>query len=245
VTALLDYKEIQCIRNGRITCGFDKLTLTQGDRLGIIGPNGAGKSTLLKACSLLDPPDKGMMTYKGKSLSLSSPPLDVRREWACVFQHSQRFQGNVYKNVEIGLSIRKIKKEERHNKVMHWLKKFQIEHLADADAASLSGGEAQRMNLARAFATNPKVLFLDEPFSALDFPTKTGLINQLNTILRQTNTTMFFITHDLIEIRQLTNRLIYIEKGKVFDNGDTGEVLSQPSPQLNTFLAPWQTLLSI
>ncbi|UCZ53498.1 energy-coupling factor ABC transporter ATP-binding protein [Bacillus shivajii] len=236
----ITFENIVCHRNGKKTVGIDHLSLDKGDRLGIIGPNGAGKSTLLKACALLEPPNEGSVTYQGKPLSVASPALHIRREWACVFQHSQRFQSSVFHNVEIGLKIRKLPKEERHKKVMKWLETFRIDHLANEHAFSLSGGEAQRMNLARAFVLEPSVLFLDEPFSALDFPTKMSLIEELNGVLKETKTTVLFITHDLTEVKLLTNRLLYLESGAAYDNGATDEVLNDPSNKLATFLKPWQ-----
>lgn len=236
---LLSYKQISCRRAGREIVGLDALFLQRGDRLGIIGPNGAGKSTLLKALAMLEPPDEGQAVFEGKALNLSRPPLETRRRWACVFQHSQRFQSSVFHNVEIGLSIRGIKKAERERKVRHWLDVFRIGHLADEQAYALSGGEAQRMNLARAFVLEPDVLFLDEPFSALDFPTKMGLIQELDVILSRTNTTSVLISHDLTEIAYLTNQLLYLEDGKKGAQGETAKLLHEPSGQLAEFLKPW------
>lgn len=238
--AQVSYEAIVCKRNGAEIVRLDHLSLNKGDRLGIIGPNGAGKTTLLKGLAMLEAPDEGTASFKGTPLNLSRPPLHVRRSWACVFQHSQRFQTSVFQNVEIGLKIRKIGKEKRKEQVMKWLEMFRIAHLAEEQAHSLSGGEAQRMNLARAFVLEPEVLFLDEPFSALDFPTKMALITELDAILTETETTAVMISHDLTEITQLTNRLLYLEDGRCCDVGDTLTLLDQPSEELATFLKPWR-----
>lgn len=238
--ALVTYENFVCRRSNKVIATLDHLSLQSGDCLGIIGPNGAGKSTLLKAFALLEPPNEGKVYYDGKPLSITSPPLSVRRKWACVFQHSQRFFGNVYQNVEIGLKLRKVPKEERKEKVMKWLEVFRIDHLVNEQSFSLSGGEAQRMNLARAFVLEPTLLFLDEPFSALDFPTKMELITELSTVLKETNTTTFLITHDLTDVNYLTNKLLYLENGRVRDFGNTDEVLQNPSANLHQFLTPWR-----
>lgn len=234
------YEKFVCRRNNKVIATLDHLALQRGDCLGIIGPNGAGKSTLLKAFALLEPPNEGKVIYDGQQLSITSPPLSIRRKWACVFQHSQRFSGNVYQNVEIGLKLRKVPKEERHEKVMKWLKIFRIDHLAKEHAYSLSGGEAQRMNLARAFVLEPTLLFLDEPFSALDFPTKMELVKELSDVLKETNTTTMLITHDLTDVEYLANKLLYLEAGKVRDLGNTVDVLNNPSESLHQFLTPWR-----
>lgn len=239
-TSLVEYHNFVCRRGDKVIVTLDHLALNQGDCLGIIGPNGAGKSTLVKAFALLEPPNEGSVIYAGKPLSITSPPLSIRRQWACVFQHSQRFFGTVYQNVEIGLKLRKVPKEEIEEKVMKWLEIFQIDHLVNEQAYSLSGGEAQRMNLARAFVLEPTLLFLDEPFSALDFPTKMELISKLTEVLKETNTTSFIISHDLTDIDYLTNKLLYIEKGATIDYGNTEEVLQHPSDNLYEFLTPWR-----
>lgn len=238
--AILTYEAISCRRGGKEIVSLDGLSLQRGDRLGMIGPNGAGKSTLLKGMAMLEPPDTGKAYFEGEKLDLANPPLAVRRRWASVFQHSQRFQMNVFRNVELGLKLRKVPKQERTSRVMHWLEVFQIAHLADEDAGGLSGGEAQRMNLARAFVLEPDVLFLDEPFSALDYPTKMGLIDVLDRVLQETGTTAVLISHDLTDIAYLTNRLVYIENGQVCSNGQTADLLTNPRGKLDAFLKPWK-----
>ncbi|ADI00409.1 energy-coupling factor ABC transporter ATP-binding protein [Salisediminibacterium selenitireducens] len=238
--AILAYEGISCRRGGKEIVSLDGIALQRGDRLGMIGPNGAGKSTLLKGMAMLEPPDAGIAYFEGEKLDLVNPPLAIRRRWASVFQHSQRFQMNVFRNVELGLKLRKVSKQERAARVMHWLEVFQIAHLANEDAGGLSGGEAQRMNLARAFVLEPDVLFLDEPFSALDYPTKMGLIDALDRVLQETGTTAVLISHDLTDIAYLTNRLIYIENGKVCSQGHTAELLTHPHGELDAFLKPWK-----
>jgi len=239
MTNWLEYHTFICEKSRKTIVTLDQLFLEQGDVVGIMGENGTGKSTLLKALSLLEPPNKGTMIYKGKPLNVKNPPLDIRREWACVFQQDYRFLGTVYDNVEIGLKLRKIRKSERREKVNMWLERFHISHLTAKKAHLLSGGEAQRMNLARAFVLEPRLLFLDEPFSALDFPTKMELLEELQKILHETKTTTFIISHDLTEIEQLATHLLYIHKGEVVDQGPIDFVFQSPSPYLKSFLSPW------
>lgn len=235
----LEYQSLSCKKSTKTIVTLEHLSLAQGDVIGIMGENGAGKSTLLRALSLLEPPKKGTMIYKDKPVNILSPPLHVRREWASVFQHNHRFKGTVYDNVEIGLKIRKTNKAERRNKVNDWLERFHISHLANTNAHLLSGGEAQRMNLARAFVLEPQLLFLDEPFSALDFPTKLNLLEELQIILHDTKTTTFIISHDLTEIEQLATHFLYVHKGAVLDQGTIETVFQSPTSHLQSFLSPW------
>ncbi len=110
MTTWLEYQSFTCNKSNKTIVTLDHLALSQGNIVGVMGENGAGKSTLLKALSLLDPPAKGEMIYKGKPINIVNPPLQLRREWACVFQHAYRFVGTVYENVEIGLKLRKMSK---------------------------------------------------------------------------------------------------------------------------------------
>ncbi|AOM83838.1 ATP-binding cassette domain-containing protein [Salisediminibacterium beveridgei] len=237
---IVSYRNVLCKRGSQEIIRLDRLDLLAGDRLGIMGPNGAGKSTLLKALAMLEAPDAGEVMFEGQKVNLEDPPLKVRRRLASVFQHSQRFQTSVFENVAIGLKLRKVPQVEIKERVKKWLAVFRIDHLADAQAYALSGGEAQRMNLARAFVLEPDVLFLDEPFSALDFPTKMTLITELDLILKNTSTTAVLISHDLTEITQLTNRLLYLKDGINCDQGNTSSLLHEPSEKLAAFLQPWR-----
>lgn len=239
MTPWLEYQLFSCEKLNKPIVTLEHLSLAQGDVVGIMGENGTGKSTLLKALSLLEPPKKGTMVYKGEQVNIVNPLLQTRREWASVFQHNHRFLGTVYDNVEIGLKLRKTSKAERRYKVRIWLERFQISHLANTNAHHLSGGEVQRMNLARAFVLEPHLLFLDEPFSALDFPTKMSLLEELQIILHETKTTTFIISHDLTEIEQLATHFLYIHKGLVVDQGPIETVFQSPTPHLQSFLSPW------
>ncbi|PYZ94066.1 ABC transporter [Salipaludibacillus keqinensis] len=239
MTNWMEFHHFTCKKSVTTIVTLDHLSISKGQIIGIMGENGTGKSTLLKAMSLLEPPAAGTMIYKGKSINITTPPLSIRREWACVFQHSYRFVGTVFENVEIGLKIRKVRKKDRYKRVMMWLDKFKIPHLANVQAHKLSGGEAQRMNLARAFVLEPSVLFLDEPFSALDFPIKMVLLEELQQVLTETCTTTFLISHDLTDIEFLASHLLYLYNGKVTDKGRIHDVLLSPSPQLKSFLHPW------
>lgn len=242
---ILQLMDVKVIDNKQILLDIPSFSIDEGDVIGVIGPNGAGKSTLLKTLSFLQAPTEGEVLYKGEAKNANQLSLELRRKFAVALQQSLLFDANVHENVALGLKLRKVNKKEINEKVAYWLEKFNITHLAKKHAKSLSGGEAQRVNLARALILSPEVLFLDEPFSALDFPTKVQLIYDLKDILKDTKTTTFFVSHDLLEINHLTKSLALIINGKVVQFGPTKEVIAAPNEIASSFLNKWKELYTI
>ncbi|RSK55505.1 ATP-binding cassette domain-containing protein [Bacillus canaveralius] len=243
MTELIRIEQMKRVANGNNILDISQLTIDRGEILGIMGPNGAGKSTLLKALCLLESKCLGSYFFQGQNIPLQKPPLQLRRRFAIALQQPLLFNASVHKNVAIGLKIRNTGNKELKNKIAFWLDAFEIGHLAAKQAQHLSGGEAQRVNLARAFALEPEVLFLDEPFSALDYPTKRKLIQNLKKAIDETNTTVVLVSHDLTEIEYLTNRLIILKEGAVVQAGATVEVIAHPHQQASTFLSGWNPLM--
>ena len=151
-----------------------------------------------------------------------------------VFQEPLLFDTTVFNNVASGLRIRGMKRGEIRDRAMEQLERFGISHLNDRSARTLSGGEAQRTSLARAFAIQPEILFLDEPFASLDPPSRDSLIEDLEGILRQTRTTTIFATHDRLEALRLSDRIAVMNGGKILQVGTPREVTHQPA---NEFIA--------
>lgn len=220
----------------RTILSVPSLSVIQGEILGIMGPNGAGKSTLIKILSCLQAPTSGKLYYKNAELPISKIPLEQRRKWAVVLQQTLIFDTTVFQNVAAGLKIRKISKSEIKQKVNFWLEQFGISHLAKKNAHQLSGGEAQRVNLARALILDPEVLYLDEPFSALDYPTKVKLLKDFKEIIKQTKTTTIFVSHDLTEIQYMSDRLAILIDGKIVQIGSTADVISVPNQFAASFI---------
>lgn len=236
---LFHLQNITYSRSGQNILQIPEVSLNQGEVVGIMGPNGAGKSTLVKVMALLEEPNSGSIYYRGDEVSVRTLSLEQRRKFAIAFQQSLLLNMTVFQNVAIGLKLRKMSKKTIEKKVYYWLEKFHIEHLAHKHAASLSGGEAQRVNLARAFVLDPEVIFLDEPFSALDFPTKIKLMKDLKSILETTKTTALFISHDMVEIKYLTAKLLIMIKGQIEQIGETDAVISAPNEKTASFLNEW------
>lgn len=221
---------------------IDQLRMNRGDTLGIMGPNGAGKSTLIKIMALLEPPTNGEISIHNKAINTQNVPLHIRRKFSIALQQSLLLDTTVFHNVAVGLKLRKYSKKVIEEQVNYWLDLFQISHLAKKHAAFLSGGEAQRVNLARAMIINPEILFLDEPFSALDFPTKLQLLSDLKEIIKKLKMTTVFVSHDLMEIKFLTDQMIIMMDGKIKQAGKTKEVIEHPNEATKGFINKWKML---
>jgi tungstate transport system ATP-binding protein len=219
------------------------LSIDKGATYGIMGPNGAGKSTLLKVLSLLDSPTKGNLYYNGEKISIKKVSLVQRRKIAIALQQSLLLNTSVFQNIALGLKIRRVPRREIKDKVEYWLETFNILHLINKHAYQLSGGEAQRVNLARAMILEPEVLCLDEPFSALDFPTKMKLIHDFKYILDSTHTTAIFVSHDLLEMKSLTHQLFILMNGELVQHGITNNVIDHPNEAASPFINEWKSLL--
>jgi tungstate transport system ATP-binding protein len=199
--------------------------------LSVIGPNGAGKTTLLQIVSYLAKPFEGDIFFRGRKVGPGCPVLAYRRALAMVFQEPLLFDTTVFENVASGLRIRGMKRAPMRRAVMESLSRFGIADLKDRLARSLSGGEAQRANLARAFAIRPDVLLLDEPFASLDPRSREPLIEDVRQQVRSTGTTTVLVTHDLMESLRLSDRIAVMNKGRILQAGPPEEVLNAPADE--------------
>ena len=202
-----------------------------GETVGIYGPNGAGKSTLLQALAGLLPLSSGSIRVKAQVLGRDLAPLAYHRRIAAVFQEPLLLRGTVAHNVGLGLALRGVGKAEREARVQPLLEQLKIAHLATRPVGKLSGGEAQRTSLARALVLEPEVLFLDEPFAALDQPTRRRLVRELAELLRVRPTATVFVTHDVAELSALCDRCAILDAGAMLQEGPTRMVLEQPRTQ--------------
>lgn len=228
MSAILEVSNLRVRRGGRLILDIDHLTVQEGEVLAVIGPNGAGKSTLLLALARLLKPDSGELSHRGRSIH-SEDDLTYRRRIALVLQEPLLLNRSVFDNVAAGLRFRGTPKEEVTQVVEEWLVKLDVAHLLDRQARRLSGGEAQRVSLARAFALQPEVLLLDEPFSALDAPTRSRLLEDLQALLTATSITTLFITHDLDEALFLGDRVAVLLDGRLRQVGPPQNVFSAPA----------------
>ena len=226
--SILEALDLAVARAGVQILDVPALKVTGGEVLALIGPNGSGKSTLLLALSSIVPPDSGRLLFKGETVHPGSGSLGYRRRIAMVFQEPLLLNTTVFSNVSAGLRIRGLDRDEIGRRVKMSLDRFRIGHLAHRSARTLSGGEAQRASLARALATEPEVLLLDEPFANLDPPTREALLDDLERTLRQTGTTAVFATHDRVEALRLADRIAVMQNGMIVQIGPPDEVMNRP-----------------
>ena len=241
--AIIEIRNLEVERGGAILLNVPSLLIHEGEVFSLIGPNGAGKTTLLQTLSHLLRPFQGEIFFRGNRVESNHSVLEYRRKLAMVFQEPLLFDTTVFKNVASGLKIRGIKKDEIHNRVMEQLERFGIRHLYDRSARTLSGGEAQRTSLARAFALQPEILLLDEPFSSLDPPTRDALIEDLEHILQRTRTTAIFATHDRLEALRLSSRIAVMNGGRILQAGFPEEIMNHPVDEYVASFVGVETIL--
>jgi len=230
VSALIQIRDLVMRRNGRNVLTIGSFEIPRGERLAVIGPNGSGKSTFLLALAHLLKPASGEILFKGKSLT-HWDELQYRRKISFVFQDPLLLDMTVEQNAGLGLKFRGVSKDEVQARVMKWLKQLGIESLAKRRAGQLSGGEAQRVSLTRAFVLEPELMLLDEPFSSLDPPTRAKLLDELSALLMEDHRTAIFVTHNLKEAAQLGSRVAVIVEGKLRQVGPAGQIKAKPSDE--------------
>ena len=224
----LEARGLSAVLGGRKVLDIPSLSIVPGGVLVIVGPNGSGKTTLLLSLSLLLKPAAGDIFYMGNRVSYGAEALKLRRRFAVLFQEPLLLSGTVWDNVTLGLRLRHTPKKETKTRAVKWLERFGITHLASRQARSLSGGEAKRVSLARAFVLEPEVLFLDEPFAALDTPTHQSLLEDFQTVLHETKISTVMVTHELEEALILGDRAAVLIKGVIRQTGTPREVISAP-----------------
>jgi tungstate transport system ATP-binding protein len=228
---------------GRPVLDVASLAVQEGEVLAVIGPNGAGKSTLLRVLALLEAPARGTVAFRGVVPGSARERLALRRRMASVFQEPLLCDGSVAANVRLPLGFRGVERAEADRRARPWLERLGIAFLADRPARTLSGGEAQRASLARAFAVDPEVLFLDEPFAALDPPTREALLDDLGRVLGDARTTTLFVTHDRAEALRLGDRVAVVLDGRVAQVGMPAEVFGAPADEAVARLVGVENLL--
>ena len=207
------------------------LSVRRGELLAVVGPSGAGKSTLLRLLHFLEAPTSGRIAYSHKAdeqqAGASDVPLEVRRMIGMVFQRPEMMHGSVHDNVALGLKFRSIRDEERVRQAME---QVDIAHLASEDVAGLSGGELQRVALARVIAVQPEVVLFDEPTANLD-PANVFVVERIIRRLHAAGATIVLVTHNIFQARRLADRVAFLLDGKLVEISPTETFFSQPEDE--------------
>jgi ABC-type Fe3+/spermidine/putrescine transport system ATPase subunit len=207
----------------------------KGEILGVLGPSGSGKTTLLEIIAGLVQPDSGDCTWDGKSF-LHIPPH--QRNFGLMFQEYVLFpHKNVSENISFGLKMAEENREYVTSRVAEVLDLVGLPGFGDRDVTTLSGGEQQRVALARSLAPQPRLVMLDEPLGALDRTIRERLIEDLREILKDANQTALYVTHDQEEAFTIADRVVILGEGKTVQIGTPQELYYQPiNPYVARFL---------
>ncbi len=206
------------------------LNVASGELVALLGPSGCGKTTLLRIIAGLELPDAGKIILEQKDTT-NLPPR--KKNVGFVFQHYALFRRlTVFENVAFGLKVLPMRERPSRSaiqeRVEHLLKLVQMDWAIKRYPSQLSGGQRQRVALARALAVNPKVLLLDEPFSALDAKVRQELRRWLRKLHDEIHVTSIFVTHDQEEALELADRIVVINKGRIEQQGTPQEVYDHP-----------------
>ncbi len=216
--------------SGRKVLDIDRLKIFQGEILALVGPSGSGKSTLLRLLNFLEEPGSGTLEFEGNHfLKGADIALETRRRVTMVFQRPMLLNRSVWDNVTYGLRLRG--EQNSHRQVEQALEEVGLANLARQQARTLSGGEAQRVSLARAMVIQPDVLLLDEPTANLD-PYNVGLIETIiSRINTERRTTLVLVTHNVFQAKRLASRVGFLLEGRMVEVAETGRFFDSPADE--------------
>lgn len=204
---------------------LDKVSLqiAEGGISMILGPNGAGKSILMRILHGLIPASAGTVSWRGQTAN-----REIRRRQAMVFQKPVLLRRSVTANLDHALKAASVPRGERNRRTIDALQEAGIAHLAARPARVLSGGEQQRLALARALSLRPDVLFLDEPTASLD-PASTAAIEALVLAAERRGCKIVMISHDIHQARRLASEIIFMDRGRIAEQSPAATFFDEPS----------------
>ena len=227
----LSCEQVVVARGGRVLLDHVDFSVNGRGLSVIMGPNGAGKTLLLRVLANLTRPDRGAVRWGGKI-----PTRTLAPKVGVVFQKPVLLRRSVLQNVKYALAAVGLELRARNERAREALELASLSHLASAPARVLSGGEQQRLALARALAADPEVLLLDEPASSLD-PAATLAIEQLIGNVRSRGTRLVLVTHDVGQARRLADDVQFMHRGRIVESGQAETFFRAPkSAQAQAFL---------
>ena len=237
---MIDVKDLTKSFGGHMVLKGISEHIYPGDKVVIIGPSGSGKSTFLRSLNLLEEPTSGTITFDGVEITDPKTDIDqVRRKMGMVFQHFNLFPNmTIRRNITLApVRTGLMKQEEADETAAQLLRRVGLEEKADAYPNQLSGGQKQRIAIVRALAMNPEVMLFDEPTSALD-PEMVGEVLSVMKELAADGMTMVVVTHEMGFAREVGNRVLFMDDGKILEQGAPSEIFGNPqNPRLKDFLS--------
>jgi len=203
------------------------LEIKAGERVVILGPSGCGKTSLLRMIAGFVVPDQGSISIDGTLVANDGKSVvePENRQIGMVFQDLALWPHmTVYKNLEFGLTAKKVSKRERNDRINQILDKVQMSEFKNSFPGNLSGGQQQRVALARAIVMRPKILLMDEPLSNLDFDLNFLLRKEILKLQEETGITLLYVTHDRDEAFSLATRIIVMKHGQIQKIGSVREI---------------------
>ncbi|MDD2048911.1 methionine ABC transporter ATP-binding protein [Pseudomonas putida] len=220
------------------------LNIQRGEIFGIIGRSGAGKSSLIRTINRLEQPSAGRVLIDQVDIGEFDEDrlVRLRRRIGMIFQHFNLMSAKtVWQNVELPLKVAGVPKAQRQRKVAELLELVGLEQKHHAYPAQLSGGQKQRVGIARALVHDPDILLCDEATSALDPETTASILELLRDINQRLGLTIVLITHEMAVIRDICQRVVVLERGRIVEQGAVWQVFGNPRHEVSkTLLAPLQ-----
>ncbi len=223
----LSIRNLSLNRGGATVLRDVSLEAPAGELLVVIGPSGSGKSSLLRCVNRLTDIDAGSIRLDGQSI-YDLPVTELRRQVGMMFQKTAPFEGSVADNIAFGARLQG--KALSRDQVLKLMAQVSLDaQLADKAAADLSGGQEQRLAIARALALNPTLLLLDEPTSSLDPIATSRVEDSLTQLRRQTNLTMIWVSHSIEQARRIGSRVLLLDEGRVIREDSVDAMLDPES----------------
>jgi glutamine transport protein glnQ len=219
--------------NQKVLRGID-LEIQDGETVVLIGSSGSGKSTFLRCLNLLNVPDKGQIFIDGQEITKPKTNLNkLRAKVGMVFQSFNLFENlNIIENIKLApRKVLHLSNKQAEKEAMELLKRVGLANKAYDYPKNLSGGQKQRVAIARALAMHPEVILFDEPTSALDPEMVGEVLEVIKDLAKDHSRTMVIVTHEMSFAREVGTRLIFLDKGKIIEDGEPHQVMDHPTTE--------------
>lgn len=219
--------------NQKVLRGID-LEIQDGETVVLIGSSGSGKSTFLRCLNLLNVPDKGQIFIDGQEITKPKTNLNkLRAKVGMVFQSFNLFENlNIIENIKLApRKVLHLSNKQAEKEAMELLRRVGLANKAYDYPKNLSGGQKQRVAIARALAMHPEVILFDEPTSALDPEMVGEVLEVIKDLTKDHSRTMVIVTHEMSFAREVGTRLIFLDKGKIIEDGEPHQVMDHPTTE--------------